>query len=478
MRIEKISLPVLSMILLLAGMSPAQVTFKKERGGYTATVSEKFEVSIGGDLRMDDLEGDITISGGKSGEVELIQEVYLEADDEAEAQKIFEELRAAIKKVGNSIEVTGPGGLGMHRAPRADRIYTTKQMLDVERKLAIIHRGADYSASYTVHVPENFNVDASTSGGDVNLSDLKGEARLRTAGGDVDVTNVTGPTDVKTSGGDVTARNLEGVIDLETSGGDVRLSDSRTGPFRLETAGGDITVQRLTGEVRAATSGGNVEARDVEGELDLRTSGGDITLTNVKGAYSRASTSGGDVEARTVVGNVDLRTSGGMVIATQVQGRVLGRTSGGDVEVSAITGETDISTSGGDLDMSGIQGALTGKTSGGNVRARVEKGGKLSGPIRLSTSGGEIELRLPADIQASVSARIRIQTNLLSSYGIGSDDYDIISDFKSITVNEEVLQKEGRGRLYEKIATGDLNGGGLLIELETVNGDINIERGN
>jgi DUF4097 and DUF4098 domain-containing protein YvlB len=166
------------------------------------------------------------------------------------------------------------------------------------------------------------------------------------------------------------------------------------------------------------------------------------------------------------------------VIATQVQGRVLGRTSGGDVEVSAITGEADISTSGGNLELNGVWGPMTGKTSGGDIRARVDKGGKLPGPIRLTTSGGEIELRLPADVQASVSARILIQDNLFSSYGLGSDDYAILSDFKTIKVDEEILQKEGHKRVHEVRASGDINGGGPLIELETVNGDIHIERGN
>lgn len=462
---------VIIALALLAGSSSAQVTFKKEKGGYTATLTEKFDVNSGGDLNMQDLEGDISISGRGSSQVEFTQEIFLDVKDEAEAKEAFENVRATVKQTGNSIDITGPGSYSSGRASGRGHSFSIRQL---EKSLKIIETVRDFSASYTVHVPTSFNVDASTSGGNIDLTDLKGNARLRTAGGDLQISGVTGTADVKTSGGDVKARNLEGQVDLETSGGDVRLTDSRTGPFRLETSGGDINVQGLKGEVRASTSGGNVDARDIEGELDLRTSGGDITLSNVKAPVSRATTSGGDVEARVVIGNVDLRTSGGTVIATQVQGRVLGRTSGGNVEVSSIIGETDISTSGGDLEVTGIQGPVVGKTSGGDVRARVEKGGKLAGPIRLTTSGGEITLRLPADVQASVSARISIQDSFFGK----SKDYSINSDFKSIVVDEQTEQERGRKHLTEVHASGDLNGGGPLIELETVDGDINIEKGN
>lgn len=470
MKRMRISLYALCLALLLAGTSGAQVSLKKERNGYTATITDKFDVSPGGDLRMDDLEGDISISGGNSNQVEVTQEIFVEAKDEAEAREAVDEMRATVKKIGNTIEVTGVGMSSMGRASGRSHSFSLR---DLEKKLAVLQRGGDFSGSYTVRVPQSFNVDASTSGGNVNLNTLKGEARLRTAGGDVDITDITGNSDVKTSGGDVTARNLEGTVEAETAGGNVRLTDGRTGPFRLETSGGDIITQGLKGDLRASTSGGNVEAKNVEGELDLRTSGGDIVLTNVKGPVSRATTSGGDVEARAVVGNVDLRTSGGTVTASQVQGRVLGRTSGGDVEVSGITGETDISTSGGNLDLDGINGPVTGKTSGGNVRARVDKGGKLAGPISLSTSGGEIELRLPSDVQASVSARITIQEGMFGR----SSDYTISSDFKSINVTEG-KDSRGRNRAGEVRASGDINGGGPLIELETTNGDINIEKGN
>jgi len=447
-------------LVLSQSAAYAQVTVERERGGYTVRSSEKFDVSPGGDLKMDDLMGDVTITGGNYSQAEIIQEMFFEADNESEARRLFDDYAAKIKKMDNRIEVSGEGSLTPKAHGSARQLYL----------MVLSHRG-DMYATYQVYLPQSFNADVSTSGGDVTLSTIKGRVEAETSGGDIDLNGVTGTVDAQTAGGDVTARNTDGETTLATAGGDISLSDGRTGPYNLKTAGGDITVRGLKGDVRASTSGGDVEARNVEGELDLHTSGGDITLEEVKGIDHRASTSGGDVEARGVAGNVDLRTAGGTVLASRIQGRVLGNTSGGDMDISEITGDADISTSGGDLFLRDIRGRLVGETSGGDIRARVERRGKLGGPIRLNTSGGEIELRLPSDAQASISARIRIEDSW--------DDYTVRSDFK-LKISSDVEETGGRrGRRYEEIvATGDINGGGPLIELETVNGDIIISKGN
>jgi|GEM_PF-242070 DUF4097 and DUF4098 domain-containing protein YvlB len=447
-------------LVLSQSASDAQVTVEREKGGYTVRSSEKFDVSPGGDLKMDDLMGDVTITGGAYSAAEIIQEYFFDAEDEQDARRLFDEYSAKIKKTGNRLEVSGEGLSAPDPLGKAHRLY-----------IFALRRNADFGASYQVFLPSSFNVDVATTGGDVELSAIKGRVELETAGGDIDVTGVTGNVDGQTAGGDVTARDTDGQIFLTTAGGDISLTDARTGSYNLKTAGGDITMQGLKGDARASTSGGDVEARNVEGELDLHTSGGDITLEEVKGVDHRASTSGGDVEARGVTGNVDLRTSGGTVMASRVQGRVLGNTSGGDMDISDITGDADISTSGGDLYLRDIRGRLVGETSGGDIRARVERGGKLGGPIRLNTSGGEIDLRLPADVQASISARIRIEDSW--------DDYTVRSDFKLKITSDVEETGSRRGRRFEEIvATGDINGGGPLIELETVNGDIIITKGN
>ncbi|MCX6640378.1 MAG: DUF4097 family beta strand repeat-containing protein [bacterium] len=429
-------------ILFTAGITLAQVEYTKEHGGYKVRSVDRFDVSPGGKLSMKDLIGDVRIQGGNGTQVEVIQLVFLDENDEADARKAFERYRADITKSGNTIQVKGPSLSFMRHVP---------------------------NISYEIKLPAQFDAGVSTSGGDVDLSDLTGTVDLSTSGGDVEIASVKGPVDASTSGGNVTARNLEGTATLKTAGGDVKLSDSKIGPFSLKTAGGDITLQGVKGNAAASTAGGDVQANEVEGNLELRTSGGEILLQSVKGTNHSASTSGGDVEARDVEGSVDLKTSGGQVTAIRIKGDVYGRTSGGDMEIEDITGNTDISTSGGSLRIIGVAGRLAGATSGGDVEASLRKNSPLTAPIRLSTSGGRMVMELPADVKASIYAEVRLQSS--------DSDHTIRSDF-NLKIEEEGNGRGLSGTRRTIIASGDINGGGPLIELKTVEGDIYIQKTN
>lgn len=424
-------------VLLCIAISTAQVDLVKERGGYSAKLVRKFDVSPGGDLKMSNLIGDVTITGGNNNQVEVIQDLFLDVDTEQEAQRAYGVYLASVEKQGNAITVKGP--------EKSQRRYVT--------------------VSYNVKVPKKFNVDVQTTGGEVLLRILEGRASLETLGGDVEAGDVTGDLDVETAGGEITARNVEGVVILNTAGGEIALREARKGPFTLKTAGGGISLQTTSGTVMASTSGGNVTARNADGNLDLSTSGGEISLREVKGTSHTAKTSGGDVEAISVVGDVELKTSGGELLASNIEGSVYGRTSGGNVTVERVSGDADVSTSGGSLRLEDVTGRLSGKTSGGDVRAQLSKGHKLNGTMRLSSSGGEITLQLPGDVQATVDAEIQL-TEPFSHYTVRSD-FDLKIEEK----------KEERGSQYGTIrATGDINGGGPFIELRTTEGDIIIER--
>jgi DUF4097 and DUF4098 domain-containing protein YvlB len=426
--------------LLGTSAGATEVNYLKERGGYRVLVSDVFDAAPGGELTMSGLIGDLKIIGSVEPRVQITQNFWFDVQNEAEAARMLERYRADVRQIGKRIEVTGASG-GTFRN--------------------------GYNVNFDVKVPEKFDVKAATTGGDILLRQVEGEVAVNTAGGDITAEAVSGNLKGNTAGGDITGHNLSGTVSLSTAGGDVKLSYGLVGPFTLKTSGGDIEIQAIHGNVDGSTSGGDMEAHDVTGNVNLRTSGGDITLVDVHGTSHDVSTSGGDIDVRDVSGDVRAKTSGGNLSVNRVMGNFQGNTSGGDINVSEVGGDVDVLTSGGFLDLSAIAGRMIGKTSGGDVRARVVMGGKLSGPINLMTSGGEIELLLPPDLQASVEARIRV-TDIFS-------DYDVHSDFNLKISEGEVEGRKGR-RAFEVTAVGDLNGGGPLIELETVNGDISIEK--
>ena len=81
---------------------------------------------------------------------------------------------------------------------------------------------------------------------------------------------------LRTSGGDIRLQgNLTGTIYGDTSGGDIRLGDVN-GHLEMSTSGGDITAGRVEGDAILHTSGGDIEVQTISSQVDLHTSGGDI----------------------------------------------------------------------------------------------------------------------------------------------------------------------------------------------------------
>lgn len=222
-----------------------------------------------------------------------------------------------------------------------------------------------------VQVPRNYNIDIRTSGGDITVGQLQGDARGKTSGGDIRLTELSGPVDMSTSGGDVRAEQVEGTT-------------------RLNTSGGDIEVTRLKGDLDAKTSGGYIHLDDVVGKVVARTSSGNVI-------------------ARGIRGDSELKTSGGDIRAT-IDGKIAAHTSGGDVTAELVGANRGISvsSSGGDLTVrvpKGTGAELNAATSGGTVRTEIpvtttEMGehkltGTLNGggnPIYARTSGGSIKV--------------------------------------------------------------------------------------
>ena len=157
---------------------------------------------------------------------------------------------------------------------------------------------SNFNLRIEVKIPAKYNSEVSTSGGDIDLS------------------NVSGDTELHTSGGDVKLSNTAGKLVAGTSGGDIKI-DTHKGDTQLSTSGGDITTLRCDGDMKASTSGGDIRLDIANGRIHAKTSGGDIDINydgENKGIVS--STSGGSINVRipsTFKADVYLSTSGGSI---------------------------------------------------------------------------------------------------------------------------------------------------------------------
>jgi len=145
--------------------------------------------------------------------------------------------------------------------------------------------------------------------------------------------------------------------------------------------------------------------------------------------------------------NLDVSTAGGDIKCGGITGEAELNTSGGDIWADKFSGFMNASTSGGNIFLFCNGAQINAETSGGDIMLEYE--GENKG-IDLSTSGGDIEVKVVKEISASME--------LSTSGG------DV-----SCSLNMSNVKKSSGSRLI-----GDLNGGGQKLSAHTSGGDITV----
>ena len=232
--------------------------------------TKTFKVGKGGTLKMGISGGDIEVKTGNSNEVR----VSYDEDYDYSGVTIYQD--------GNNITI----------------------------------RSDDYN-DFEIIVPYEYNLNLNTSGGDVRVSD-----------------NIAGYVKIRTSGGEIELKDVKGELDASTAGGSVQCGNI-AGDAKLNSSGGDIVVGPVGGECIVSTGGGDVKVEDVTKKLTISTGGGNI-LCSGAGGDTKISTGGGDVEVKNISGVLHATTGGGNIYANNINkgGQVV--TGGGDISIKKL----------------------------------------------------------------------------------------------------------------------------------------------
>ncbi|WP_447642641.1 MULTISPECIES: hypothetical protein [Chitinophagaceae] len=207
------------------------------------------------------------------------------------------------------------------------------------------------SISYKVIVPIQTSSKINTSGGSIQVLNLKGTEKLNTSGGSLTINNVEGQLNANTSGGSITLKQSSGNLDVVTSGGSLRLSDLN-GVVKATTSGGSIEGKSISGSLQVATSGGSINLENIAATTDAATSGGSVNASfSDPGKGIKLSTSGGGIHVSVPKAkgyNLDLRGDHVSVSNVALQGsisktRIDATTNGGGIPLKAATSAGSVS---------------------------------------------------------------------------------------------------------------------------------------
>ena len=283
--------------------------------------------------------------------------------------------------------------------------------------------GHSVGAEFDIKLPTRFNLDVETQGGDIGLEcPLQGEARLTTAGGDIHATDISGP-------------------------------------IRVETAGGSISLGNLGARAEVRTAGGSILTGNVRGDATIETSGGEIQVGQVDGTL-RAETAGGDVVIAGAAGQVTAQTAGGQIQVGPTGGSVRAETAGGSIRLLGARGRVVVETAGGSIDLLQLGGGVRANTSAGRILAEFDATAKPFEASPRVTAMGDVYVYLPVNLSLTIDAAIDAAAG-----------HHIVTDFPLSILGdkEDFSERTIRGQ-------GTLNGGGEVLRIRTVAGNIEIRK--
>ena len=265
---------------------------------------------------------------------------------------------------------------------------------------------------------------------------------------------------METQGGDITVdAPLDGEARLTTAGGDVRSSDI-TGVVRIETAGGSIALGKIGGDLIARTAGGSIRVGDVKGDAILETSGGEIVTGAVAGrieSRDRGRRRRGGRRHRTSYGPNRGRADPDWTFRRQRCGpKPPGAASACKACAAAWWRKPPAAAS--ICSRSKAPSALPRRRDAFWRNSFAPR--KPLAPPELETSMGDVYVYLPADMPLTIDAAI----DTAAGRQIHSDFPLDIQGGK-----EELVPSTLRGH-------GTLNGGGDVLKMRTVAGNIEIRK--
>ena len=274
-----------------------------------------------------------------------------------------------------------------------------------------------------VNIPKNYSVDVSTGGGSIETEDVNGRAVL------------------STKGGNITAGNIGG-------------------PARLYSeSGGHISVKNVTGELTAITGGGHITTGSIAGNANLHTTGGHIRVASVEG-IARLDTGGGNVTLEHSGTELIAETTGGQIEVGEAAGVVRAKTGGGGIRVVRLSGPTNLQTTGGSIYLTQVDSAVKASAAAGGITAWFVAPPKGSGACELASNDGDIVVYLPRQLAVTIDARVQM-----------GDDHRVIFD---PVFPLKVSYDDSSSGPRTVRAEGALNGGGDVIRLRTVAGNIRL----
>jgi DUF4097 and DUF4098 domain-containing protein YvlB len=209
----------------------------------------------------------------------------------------------------------------------------------------------------------------------------------------------------------------------------------------------DVTVPPQT-RLNSHTGSGDQTISGLQLPMTAKTGSGNVTVDRIA-AETRVSSGSGDLKINSVKGILYAETGSGNIHAYDIAGDVFVNTGSGDVEVGqSAGGSVKAQTGSGNIKLRGVKGGLRADAGSGNIEAE----GEPTSDWRLGAGSGNITLKVPTQASFNIDARTSSGSLRLNSHQVTT-----------------------QGTLAKNHIQGKVGNGGVLLDVHTGSGDIELE---
>lgn len=232
------------------------------------------------DVIVDNPSGNVTVKAAHVEDIAVEAVVWVDQVDKEEAAQIAEQSGIEFHSENDSnLTISAQGKEYGHklfgkRKPRINLVVTIPVKQKMNMELQLINGKAEAAG-----LPIRERFAATTTNGEISVSGLAGDVRLKSTNGKIFASHMEGQTTLKTTNGTVSLQNSQGNADLSSTNGEV-LAENIKGTLRIKTTNGSITVSGVEQSLNARSTNGAIRAASskIDGDWELETTRGSIEV--------------------------------------------------------------------------------------------------------------------------------------------------------------------------------------------------------
>jgi hypothetical protein len=258
-------------LLLVSGLAHAGQKLQRED-------RRKIDVSGQTAIVVTNARGKTIVVGEKGAkQISIVASKWVHAKDEETAQRIMDALDFDVDVLKDKVAVTS-------RLPKD---------ISVDHSLWSVIKGSKLGAyiDLTVEVPYEFDVSTSTTNGDVQVTNVAGQANVNATSGDVLVRDVGRGSVIELTSGNIEAADLGGDLHIAASSGSADIRRVK-GIVAVEATSGSVRAYEVAGDATVNLISGDLVLQGCLGNVNFSTSTGDAKIVDVRGGVNATSSSG------------------------------------------------------------------------------------------------------------------------------------------------------------------------------------------